>query len=42
MAHRVSVRDAFVATLVVGIQVAGGSALWSQKQRDRWVGTAVG
>ncbi len=38
IAHGVPVRDAVVATLVVGIQVAGGSALWSLLQRDRPVG----
>jgi len=38
IAHGVSVRDAVAAILVVGIQVAGGSALWSLLQRDRSVG----
>jgi len=38
IAHGVPVRDAVAAILVVGIQIAGGSALWSLLQRDRRVG----
>lgn len=38
VAHGVSVRDAAAAMAIIGIQVAGGSALWSLLQRDRRVG----
>jgi len=38
VAHGVSVRDAIVVIAIIGVQVAGGSALWSLLQRDRRVG----
>lgn len=38
VAHGVPVRDAIAAMVIIGVQVAGGSALWSLLQRDRRVG----
>lgn len=38
VAHGVSTRDAIVVIVIIGIQTAGGSALWSVLQNGRQVG----